>query len=53
MNHWLEQFAYKTQIGVLPFIISGLITALFALLVVATQTWKAATQNPVESLRSE
>lgn len=53
MNHWLEQFAYKTQIGVLPFLISGLITALFALIVVATQTWKAATQNPVESLRSE
>jgi len=53
MNRWLEQFAYKTQIGVFPFLISGLITALFALLVVATQTWKAATQNPVESLRSE
>ena len=53
MNQWLEQYAYRTQIGVLPFLFSGLLTALFALLVVGIQTWKAANQNPVESLRSE
>jgi len=53
MNRWLEQFAYKTQIGVFPFLFSGLLIALFALLVVGVQTWKAANQNPVDSLRSE
>ena len=53
MNQWLEQYAYRTQIGVLPFLFSGLITAVFALLVVGIQTWKAANQNPVDSLRSE
>jgi putative ABC transport system permease protein len=53
MNSWLEQFAYHTQIGIFPFLFSGLLTALFALLVVGVQTWKAANQNPVDSLRSE
>ncbi|MFA9371808.1 MAG: ABC transporter permease [Labilibaculum antarcticum] len=53
MQHWLEQFAYHITIGPLPFVFAGLITAIFALLVVGGQTWKAANQNPVESLRSE
>jgi putative ABC transport system permease protein len=53
MNSWLKSFAYKVEIGVLPFMIAGLITALFALATVGRQTWKAANQNPVESLRYE
>ena len=53
MQHWLEQFAYHISIGPLPFVFAGLITAIFALLVVGGQTWKAANQNPVDSLRSE
>ncbi|WP_321296775.1 ABC transporter permease [Marinifilum fragile] len=53
MHVWLENFAYKVQIGVLPFLISGIITTLFALLTVSVQTWKAANQNPIESLRYE
>eukprot|EP01029_Cantina_marsupialis_P011621 TRINITY_DN258_c0_g1_i1.p3 TRINITY_DN258_c0_g1~~TRINITY_DN258_c0_g1_i1.p3 ORF type:complete len:786 (-),score=16.07 TRINITY_DN258_c0_g1_i1:2816-5173(-) len=53
MSKWLEGFAYKIEIGTLPFIIAGLVTALFALATVGRQTWKAANQNPVESLRYE
>ncbi|WP_321322264.1 ABC transporter permease [Labilibaculum sp.] len=53
MQHWLEQFAYHIAIGPLPFVFAGLLTAIFALLVVGGQTWKAANQNPVDSLRSE
>ncbi|MDM8159837.1 ABC transporter permease [Labilibaculum sp. K2S] len=53
MQHWLEQFAYHITIGPLPFVFAGLLTAIFALLVVGGQTWKAANQNPVDSLRSE
>ncbi|MBL4561721.1 MAG: ABC transporter permease [Labilibaculum sp.] len=53
MQNWLEQFAYHITIGPLPFVFAGLITAIFALLVVGGQTWKAANQNPVDSLRSE
>jgi putative ABC transport system permease protein len=53
MNNWLEQFAYRIEIGVLPFTIAGFVTVFFALLTVGKQTWKAANQNPVESLRYE
>lgn len=53
MQNWLEQFAYRISIGPLPFVFAGLITSVFALLVVGGQTWKAANQNPVDSLRSE
>jgi len=53
MNHWLEQFTYHIEIGILPFVIAGTITFVFALLTVVFQTWRAAIQNPVESLRYE
>ncbi|WP_421919976.1 ABC transporter permease [Marinifilum sp.] len=53
MKNWLEQFAYHINIDPILFLIAGMITALFALLTVGRQTWKAANQNPVESLRYE
>jgi len=53
MHNWLEGFAYRIEIGVLPFIIGGLLTATFSLITVGRQTWKAANQNPIESLRYE
>ena len=53
MQNWLEQFAYQIKITPLPFIFAGLVTVIFAFLVVGGQTWKAANQNPIESLRTE
>ncbi|WP_421919977.1 ABC transporter permease [Marinifilum sp.] len=53
MQYWLEGFAYRIEIGILPFIIAGIVTGAFALLTVGRQTWKAANQNPIESLRYE
>lgn len=53
MKNWLEQFAYRIDIGIIPFIIAGFVTGLFALLTVGRQTWKAANQNPIKSLRYE
>ena len=53
MNNWLEQFAYRIDIGALPFVIAGLITGIFSFITVGKQTWKAANQNPIESLRYE
>ncbi|PJJ79476.1 ABC transporter permease [Mucilaginibacter auburnensis] len=53
MNSWLNDYAYKTPLNVMPFGAS-----LFSLLVVASvlitaQTIKAALANPVQSLRTE
>jgi putative ABC transport system permease protein len=53
MNKWLQDFAYRTNIGLAVFFISGSIACLIAFLTVSTQALRAALSNPVESLRTE
>jgi len=53
MSKWLENFAYKTEISWWIFALAGLIALGIALLTVSFQSWRAATRNPVESLRYE
>jgi putative ABC transport system permease protein len=50
---WLEDFAYKMEISLWIFVISGLLTMVIALVTVGWQAVKAALANPVDSLRSE
>jgi putative ABC transport system permease protein len=53
MNKWLEDFAYKIDISWWVFILAGAIALLIALFTVSFQAIKAATANPVKSLRTE
>ena len=53
MHKWLQEFAYKVEIGWWIFALSGIIAIIIALLTVSLQAMKAATANPVESLRYE
>jgi len=53
MNKWLQSFAYKTSLSWWIFALAGLLALGIALLTVSWQSWKAATRNPVESLRYE
>jgi putative ABC transport system permease protein len=53
MDQWLENFAYKTELSWWIFALAGLLALGIALLTVSFQSWKAATKNPVESLRYE
>jgi putative ABC transport system permease protein len=53
MQKWLENFAYKTTLSWWIFALAGLLALGIALLTVSWQSWKAATKNPVESLRYE
>jgi putative ABC transport system permease protein len=53
MNQWLQGFAYRISIGPLVFIEAGMISLAIALLTMAWQSVKAATRNPVNSLRNE
>jgi putative ABC transport system permease protein len=53
MTKWLENFAYKTELSWWIFALAGMLALLIALLTVSWQSWKAATKNPVESLRYE
>ena len=53
MNKWLENFAYRIEIHWWMFALTGLLAIVIALLTVSFQAVKAATANPVDSLRDE
>jgi putative ABC transport system permease protein len=53
VDRWLREFAYRTAIGVGPFILAGLLALAVALLSVTFQTLKAGMADPVHSLRYE
>jgi putative ABC transport system permease protein len=53
MNRWLQNFAYRINIGLGTFVLSALLALVIALLTVGYQAVRAATANPVEALRYE
>jgi putative ABC transport system permease protein len=53
MNTWLQDFAYRIEISWWMFALAGGIALVIALATVSFQAIKAATANPVESLRYE
>jgi putative ABC transport system permease protein len=53
MNWWLESFAYKTEIGVLSFVIGGVAALGISWLTVSYQALRAALANPTKALRYE
>ena len=53
MNKWLQNFAYRINIGWWPFLLAGVLVLVIALLTVSYQAIRAALANPVESLRYE
>ena len=53
MNKWLQDFAYRTNVGWWIFIVAGLAALLIALFTVSTQALKAAFTNPIKNLRTE
>ena len=53
MSKWLQNFAYHVNIGVAVFILTTAMALVIALLTVSYQAIKAATANPVNSLRYE
>jgi hypothetical protein len=53
MNQWLNDFAYRINIGVGVFIIAAIAILLITILTISFQAIKAAIANPVKSLRTE
>lgn len=51
MNEWLQNFAYKVSLTVVPFLLAGGIALTISLVVVGLRTARTAMRNPVESLR--
>jgi len=53
MSKWLQNFAYRTNINIWVFLVSGGLALIIALITVSVQTIKTASANPVESLKYE
>ena len=53
MQRWLEDFAYRIEIGWDIFLLAGLMAGGIAVLTISYQSIKAALMNPVKTLRSE
>ncbi len=53
MSKWLEGFAYKTTMSWWIFALAGLTALVIALITVSWQSFRAATNNPVDALRDE
>lgn len=53
IDWWLKGYTYKTEIGVTVFLLAGLFAFFIALATMGYQSIKAATNDPVKSLRSE
>ncbi|CAN5585826.1 ABC transporter permease [soil metagenome] len=52
-HQWLNNFAYKTNMDVWIFFAGGIIMFLMALIILCIRGFKAATVNPVKSLKAE
>lgn len=53
MNKWLQDFAYRIHIQWWVLLMAGILAALIALATISFHAIKAATANPVKSLRTE
>ena len=53
MNNWLQNFAYRINIGIFSFIMTAVITLLISLLTVSFQTVRAAHTNPAQVIKYE
>lgn len=53
MNKWLQDFAYRVDMGALVFVAASAGALLIALLTVGLQGLRAASANPADSIRNE
>jgi putative ABC transport system permease protein len=53
VNRWLQDFAYRVEIGLWMFVLAGALALVIALLTVSYQAIRASLSNPVEALRYE
>jgi putative ABC transport system permease protein len=53
MHNWLQKFAYHTELSAVVIIVASLTALLLAFITVSSQALRAASANPVQSLRYE
>jgi putative ABC transport system permease protein len=53
LNQWLQSFAYRTELSIWVFVLSGIAALILALAVISYHTIRTASINPSEVLRHE
>jgi len=53
MDNWLQNFAYRIDLTVTPFIISAIIAFVISLVTISFQAINAALSNPIDALKYE
>jgi putative ABC transport system permease protein len=53
MSKWLQDFAYRTDLGIWTFFLAGFIAMVIALFSISYQSFRAAAATPVKALRYE
>ncbi|MEJ0032510.1 MAG: ABC transporter permease [Bacteroidota bacterium] len=53
MTSWLDNFAYRMNISFIPYLVAGVLSILIAIGTMLYHATKAASTNPVNSLRSQ
>jgi putative ABC transport system permease protein len=53
MNRWLQNFAYRIQTGIDIFLLASGTALLFSLATISFRVFRAASANPIESIRYE
>ncbi len=53
LERWLQDFAYRVEVSWYLFVVAGVGALLIALVTVGLRAWRAASVNPVHSLRAD
>ena len=53
MNNWLENYVYRTTIGIPLFLIAGLLTLVITFLTISYKAYQASVMNPADSIKTE
>ncbi len=53
MNRWLQNFAYRTHMGIDTFLLASGTALLFSLVTISFKVFRAASANPIDSIRYE
>ncbi|MDZ7635342.1 MAG: FtsX-like permease family protein [Bacteroidales bacterium] len=53
MSKWLENYVYRSNIGILLFILAGLLTLFITFATISYKAYRAAVANPADSIRTE
>lgn len=53
MNSWLQNYVYRTKLGLMVFIITAIITIAITFMTISYKAYKASILNPANSLRTE